>query len=129
MTQPKLQLPYGDNIMNDRSSQINQENSIQITTNGNGNNHNGSSNIFINSEVNYDHINFLNATTINNNLMIIDRLVDSISMDQDIGSEKLKMVQDNENELDTSLLQGNNHLHPQIDFDDFSEEFNKNTRS
>ena len=69
-------------IENDRSSHINQQNSIQITTNGNGNNHNGS---------------------------------------QEIGSEQLKMVQDNENELDTSLLQGNNHLYPVFDFDDFSD--------
>ena len=41
----------------------------------------------------------------------------------------LAWVRENENELDTLLLQGNNHLHPEFDFDDFSEEFNRNTRS
>ncbi|XP_058808370.1 uncharacterized protein LOC131673977 [Phymastichus coffea] len=118
------------------------ENTIQITTNCS--NHSPDSNIFdgshnldISKMENYDHITHLDilnsSSGIDKNLMIDEKLVehlhlvDSSNID-DIVSERLKSILP-ENLLESNLLNGNSHLDADLDFDELSEEFNRNTRS
>ncbi|XP_011496928.1 PREDICTED: uncharacterized protein LOC105361448 isoform X2 [Ceratosolen solmsi marchali] len=129
-------------VINNNSVVEVDENSVQITTNSNNNNIESnifetSNNLDITKITSYDigHLDILDNTGVmDKNLMIDDKFVehmelaDNSNMVDEIVSERLKtMIPDNL--LESNLLHGNGNLVTELDFEELSEEFNRNTRS
>lgn len=119
-------------------------NSVQITTsscsssNTETNIFQTSDNLEISKMTNYDHIpplDILNGNgVIDKNLLIDEKIVDHLhlvdnsNIVDELVSERLKSIMP-ENLLENNVLQSNSNLNTELDFDELSEEFNRNTRS
>jgi hypothetical protein len=128
-------------VNNNSVPQVN-ENSVQITTSSSNNNTDSnifgtSSNLDITKITSYDigHLDILDNTGVmDKNLMIDDKFVehmelaDNSNMVDEIVCERLKTMMP-DNLLESNLLHGNGNLDTELDFEELSEEFNKNTRS
>ncbi|XP_014205528.1 uncharacterized protein LOC106637311 isoform X2 [Copidosoma floridanum] len=124
------------------------ENSIQITTSSNSNSSiSDATHIFestdsldISKMTNYDHIAHLDmlneSGAIDKNLMMDEKLVEhlqlvnssNINIVDELVSERLKSVMP-DGMLENDLMHHNGSLDTDLDFEELSEEFNRNTRS
>ncbi|XP_003424758.1 uncharacterized protein LOC100679300 isoform X2 [Nasonia vitripennis] len=139
-------VPNDDNIKIDDENNDHEidDNSVQITTSSCSSNNPESSifeasdNLDISKMTNYDHITHLDilnsSGAIDKNLLIDEKLVehlhlvDNSNIVDELVSERLKSMMP-ENLLESNLLHSNDNLDTELDFDELSEEFNRNTRS
>lgn len=145
-TTTSVTVPNDDNMKVDDENNDHEvdDNSVQITTSScNSNNpeasiFEASDNLDISKMTNYDHITHLDilnsSGAIDKNLLIDEKLVehlhlvDNSNIVDELVSERLKSIMP-ENLLESNLLHSNGNLDTELDFDELSEEFNRNTRS
>lgn len=113
--------------INDNGNHKIVDDSVQITSNGDS--MSNDTNVYESND-NFDidhmaHLDILNESN-NENYQLVD--ASNVNIVDELVSERIKSIMP-ENLLSDNLLQHNENLNTEIDFEEFGEEFNRNTRS